>query len=702
MFISNIKINNFRNFDNISVDFRDGVNLLIGQNNAGKSNLIKALRLIFDSTVKKQLSINDIYNNIPLEELKVHSPKVSITLLLSQSETEDLMGDELVTVSNWLISLKEPYWGQIQYEFFLPEDQEEKYIKCIKDASTQEKARKIINDHFIRLYINKTWVGNSDNQVQIDGESLSKFDFQFLDAIRDVERDMFSGRNTLLKNVIDFFIDYDIKSDKSISIKEQSQKIETRKAEFETTSHELIEKLKERLKRGNKEILSYADDIGASFDNSEPNFEGKITESELYSVLQLIVKQNTGISIPISNNGLGYNNLIFMSLLLAKMQVDSDGQYLGSNAKVFPILAIEEPEAHLHPTMQFQFVKFLKNNLAKKKVKQVFITSHSTHITASTQLDDTICLYKEKGKSEVAYPGKVFFDMEQDKLKKEKVKIDNTDSKKYVQRFLDATKSNMLFAEKLILVEGIAEQLLIPIFADYLGKPLEENHVSIINVGGRYFEHFLYLFDSKKDNTINRKVACITDIDPIRKKKNEKNEKFRKCYPFEMNVDSTNYEYKQNIAMEKYKKGKHSNIRSFTQDKQYGRTLEYQIAFENPTCKLLITPSLSNSEELKDLMDFYEGSTELDEFLEELSNTKENNRIKQSINSCDAKIWDDNTKKKAIIASRYLNSVGKGENALELSSILRDNLYEKGKPGFKEFNVPTYIKDAIDWMCDDK
>lgn len=698
MFISKVKIENFRNFDNISVDFREGVNLLIGQNNAGKSNLLKALALIFDSTVKKQLSINDIYNNIPLSELRLHSPKISITVLLSQSDNENLMGDELVTVSNWIISLKEPYAAQIQYEFFLPEDQEEKYKKYIKDVSTQEEARKIINDNFIRLYINKTWVGNPDNQVQIDGDSLNKFDFQFLDAIRDVERDMFSGKNTLLKNVIDFFIDYDIKSDKSISIEEQSKKIEIRKADFETTSHDLIEKLKERLKRGNKEILSYADDIGASFDNSEPNFEGKITESELYSVLQLIVKQNTGMSIPISNNGLGYNNLIFMSLLLAKMQVDSDGQYLGSNAKVFPILAIEEPEAHLHPTMQFQLIKFLKDNLKKKKVKQVFITSHSTHITSSTQLDDIICLYKENGQSEVAYPGKVFFDIEEDKSKKDK-----TNSKKYVQRFLDATKSNMLFAEKIILVEGIAEQLLIPIFADYLGKSLEENHVSIINVGGRYFEHFLYLFDSKKDNTINRKVACITDIDPTRKKKNENNEKFRKCYPFEMNVDNTNYEYKQNITMEKYEKGKHTNICSFIQNKQYGRTLEYQIAFENPTCKLLITPSLSNNEELQKLMEFYENNKKLDVdvFLNELSDTKENKRIKQSINSCDAKIWDDNSKKKAIIASRYLNSVGKGENALELSSILRDNLCEKGKSKFKEFNVPTYIKDAIDWVCED-
>ena len=54
------------------------------------------------------------------------------------------------------------------------------------------------------MYINKIWIGNPENQVVVDGENLSKFDFQFLDAIRDVERDMFSGKNTLLKNVIDF------------------------------------------------------------------------------------------------------------------------------------------------------------------------------------------------------------------------------------------------------------------------------------------------------------------------------------------------------------------------------------------------------------------------------------------------------------------------------------------------------------------
>ncbi len=696
MYISNICIENYRNFDFISIDFQDGINLLIGQNNAGKSNLLKAMALVFDSSFKKQLSINDIYNNIPLEKLKLHSPKVSITVSLSQSKDENLMGDELVTVSNWLVSLEEPYMAKVQYVFFLPEAHEEKYRQQIEGTTTQEEARKIINDHFIRLYIYKTWVGNSDNRVQIDGESLNKFDFQFLDAIRDVERDMFSGRNTLLKNVIDFFIDYDIKSNKQLTEEQQSENIAVRKKEFENTSQLLVEGLRERLKSGKKEILSYANDVGALFDKSQPDFEGKITESELYSVLQLIVKQYTGMSIPITHNGLGYNNLIFMSLLLAKMQVDSDGKYLGSNAKVFPILAIEEPEAHLHPTMQFQFIKFLKKNICDKKVKQVFITSHSTHITSSVQLDDIICLYIEHGKSLVAYPGKVFYDIEPDGLKKEIL-----ESKKYVQRFLDATKSNMLFAEKIVFVEGLAEQLLISIFADYMDKSLEDNHITIINVGGRCFDHFLYLFDCTKENTIRRKVACITDIDPVRKEKSIENAKFQKCYPFEMYADLVEYDYELN-TMEEYEEGKHPTIRSFTQDKTYGKTLEYQMAFENEISPLLITPSLSNDNELTKLMKMVKEKKSLDEMLDTLRNSDENTRIKDSLLSVNGEAWDDVFKKKAVIASRYLNSVGKGENALELSSNLRENLSKKGSQEFNEFTVPTYIRKAIEWMCEDK
>lgn len=698
MYISNIHIENYRGFSDLSVDFKDGINILIGPNNSGKSNLLRALALIFDGKFRKQLSVDDFYNGITLSTLKQHSPKIVVTVTLSQSDDEDLMGDELVTVSSWLVKLEKPYSAKLQYEFFLPEEYESIYIESIQNVSSTSEVWTRIDNSFIRLYVYKIWGGNPENQMQADSEGLSKFAFQFLDAIRDVERDMFSGKNTLLKSVIDFFLDYDIKSDKALSSEEQTQKINERRRDFKEKSDILVEVLKKRLENGRNQILSYADHVGASFDNSKPTFEGAISENEVSSILQLLVQQETGMRIPIGNNGLGYNNLIFMSLLLAKMQIDADGTYLGSNAKVFPILAIEEPEAHLHPTMQFQFVKFLKDNLRDKKVRQVFITSHSTHITSSARLDDLICLYKLNNKVKTSYPSKVFIEATPDQPGQQKIK-----SKKYVQRFLDATKSNMLFAERIILVEGMSEQLLIPVFANYLGLNLEEKHVAVINIGGRYFQHFLYLFDSTRPNTLNRKIACITDIDPMRQRIKELDDTQRpqKCYPYEYDLSPDQYTYYQNTSLKAYEESQHPNIRAYTQDRKYGKTLEYQIAFENPQCKLIVTPSIKNGEELIALINAFSSNEELKDFFSLLRDSKQNKRISYALETDLLEGWTDEEKKKAIIASRYLNSVEKGENALELSTILQERYIEDPTAAVQEFHVPEYIKNAIEWVCDD-
>jgi putative ATP-dependent endonuclease of OLD family len=684
MYISKMQINNYRNFSDIVINFNDGINAIIGHNNAGKSNLIKALSIIFNPTTKKQLEIDDFNKYIPLEKLKAEPPKITIAVTITQSKDEDLMSDDLVTVSNWLLKLEEPYEAQLTYEFFLPIKEHSNYILLVQTLTSTQEVWKIIHDEFIRLYTYKIWGGNPINQVTADGESLQKFDFQFLDAIRDVERDMFTGKNTLLKNVLDFFMDYNIKSDDNVTKEEKLLAIKEKKQEFSTVADTLLNKLHERMTEGKQQILSYAKEVGASFDKSNPNFDGGISDIELYSALKLIVEYETGVKIPVCNNGLGYNNLIYISLLLSKMQVDSNGKYLGSNAKVFPILSIEEPEAHLHPSMQHQFLKFLRKNRSQNKVRQIFITTHSTHITSSILLDEMICLYKDNDKTCVGYPGKVF--------------DSNEKSKKYVQRFLDATKSDMLFSEKVILVEGIAEQLLLYIFAQYNGISLEEKHVSVVNVGGRYFNHFLYLFDSRNPFAIKRKVACLTDIDPERKKKS--GTQFTKCYPFELNVETDIYDFQQNTYLDIYEVNKHPNIASFTQDKKYGKTFEYELILANPSLDLLITDSIDNADEIKRLMESYKNGLSLSKLESMLRNSKENTRIIESINKIENG-WEDDDKKKAIIAARYLNSVGKGENALELAYILQKNLAKKGTNEFKEFNVPDYIRKAIEWVCEE-
>ncbi|WP_223701855.1 ATP-dependent nuclease [Sutcliffiella deserti] len=681
MYISNIEIKNYKNFRSNIIEFNDGVNVIIGHNNAGKSNLLKAMALIFDPSIKKNLAIDDFNKTISLEELKLQPPIVNISIALTQEDKEELMGDDLVIVSQWLTKLEEPYEAKIHYEFCLPLKYHEDYERMQSTSTSIIEAWEIIDRNFLRLYTYKIYGGNLENQITVDSEYLKKFDFQFLDAIRDVERDMFSGKNTLLKNVLDFFMDFDIKSNEGLDNEDKERKIKDKKMEFEEQARKLMESLNERMLEGKKQILSYSKDIGASFDNAEPNFAGSITDIELYSALKLIVEYQTGIQLPITHNGLGYNNLIFMSLLLAKMQVNASETYLGNNAKVFPMLVIEEPEAHLHPSMQRQLLKFLKKNLKDTKVRQIFVTTHSTHITGALNLDELICLYKAGSDTHVSYPGKVFGT--------------NEESKKYVQRFLDATKSNMLFAEKLILVEGLAEQLLMSIFAEYVGKSLEDNHVAVINVGGKYFDHFLNLFNTNNSAAINRKVVCITDRDPERRDITTEKPSYKKCYPFEMNIEPEKYEYKINqLELECS-----SNIKFYLQDGMQGKTLEYDLARFNATLEELVTDSMSNKEEIKNLMKLFKEGKGIDELYSQLSNSKENVRIIGALKHGDLN-WTEVDKKIALIAARYLNSVGKGVNALELAYILEGNLARLGTDAYIDFIVPDYIKEAIEWVCE--
>lgn len=365
MYISELNLKNYRVFkEKTKIEFNEGINVLIGQNNSGKTTLINALSILFDHSSSKSMSINDFSKNITIAELKEKPPEIKLTAILEESEAEENYSDDLVTVSDWLIDLESFYKAKITYHYYLPEKELESYQEEINNLSSNNPNDywQLIESKFLRKYKYKRYVGNPEHKNRLDSSDLKKFDFQFLSPIRDVERDLYSGSNTLLKEVIDFFMDYDIKTDNDLSDREKKEEIRKNKNKFNQDTKPLLKQLHQRMEAGKEEILKYADKTGASFDGSKPEFAGDLLDTEMYSALKLMVEDKTGIQIPADQNGLGYNNLIYISLLLAKMQKDASGDYLGSNAKIYSILAIEEPEAHLHPNMQYLFLKFLNDN----------------------------------------------------------------------------------------------------------------------------------------------------------------------------------------------------------------------------------------------------------------------------------------------------------------------------------------------------
>lgn len=694
MYISELNIENFRGFNEATkILLNNGLNVFIGQNNSGKTTILKAIELLFNEYSKKRLNICDFHKNVSIDKLKETPPKITVSAKLIESSDDDEYSDDLITVSTWLTKIDKPYEARITYEYYLPEKHVQEYKEMLGNLNSQdiEDYWNEIEHNFIPKYRYHMLVGDPKFETTIDNESLKKFDFQFLKAVRDVERDMYTGSNSLLKEVIDFFIDYDVKNNGSLTTDQKISKIRDNKKAFSIKASGLIDDLQKRMKSGKDEMLRYATDTGATFEKLTPTFEGKILDTELYSALKLIVESETGIKIPASQNGLGYNNLIYISLMLAKMQKNASGKYFGTNAKNYSILAIEEPEAHLHPTMQYKLIKFLNLN-SKKEVRQVFITSHSPNITAAVDLNSLIVIEHVKEKIEVSYPGRTFDSSKED-----------IESKLFVERFLDVTRSDMFFAKKLVFVEGLAEQLLLPEFSDMLDKNLVDSHVSVINLNGRYFNHFLKLFDSNKSEfSMKKKVACITDLDPVRKEKNMEKSSWKKCHPIFLNYNLELYEYKpySNLMLES-SKCMSDNVQFFSQPLFVGSTLEYQLMLENATCKELITDSVSNQKELNNLIDKYAESENVDlkDFVDLLNSNTTNNEIKEIyMNHC----FEKDDFMRHTIATRYLESISKGAGAQELTTKImminvKNSENEEGNDDVI-LNIPKYIKEAIQWI----
>jgi putative ATP-dependent endonuclease of the OLD family len=163
------------------------------------------------------------------------------------------------------------------------------------------------------------------------------------------------------------------------------------------------------------------------------------------------------------------------------------------------VLLIEEPEAHLHPQLQIRLLKYQESTARNKNV-QVIVTTHSPVLASSVSLETVIQLcVMDKTPKAIALCSCGLTDH----------------SKAFLNRWLDATKSTLLFAKGIILVEGIAEAMLLPELAkivllkyDKLPKTLEDGGVSVINMNGIYFKHFMQLF-ADFNETVRKAFLCV-------------------------------------------------------------------------------------------------------------------------------------------------------------------------------------------------
>jgi len=504
VYISKLLLRNFRNFHTASLSFKKGVNTIIGENGAGKSNLFYALRLLIDDSMPRSIRFYENDFNRAIGEWAGH-------WIVIQIEFEELdSGEEAQSIAMHKIGEADCFEStKGTYSlFFRPriDIRRSLFELSEKEDKTKEELYELLETISVNDYETVfTGRGNIDFSIDSnysayvgDFESISfpdpdeertdiygikmygisipnEFACTFAKALRDVEADLRSYRDNPLINLLR-------DKEKNIPIDKKSD-IENKVDELNNSISALDEV--KNVSMGISQTMR--DTVGATY---APNINIK---SELPDDMERLLQSlKLWVGDPdeedydgrLGELSLGGANLIYISLKLLEFE------RIKKDEKIANFILIEEPEAHIHNHIQ----KTLFQKLDKEST-QVFISTHSTHISSVSAIGSVNILARGLKKAEIFNPSKNLLPNEISKL----------------ERYLDANRTNLLFAKGVILVEGDAEHILIPqMIKRVLGVSLDELGISIINIGSTGFENIAQLFHVDR---VRKKCSILTDND---------------------------------------------------------------------------------------------------------------------------------------------------------------------------------------------
>lgn len=494
LFISRVKIKNYRNFKD--VDVRLGhKQIIIGENNVGKTNFLKALQLILDPTLSdedrmlEESDFNDTLVN-PMENKEEIVIEVYIENYSNNKTILTVFQDATVKNEKGKEELK------LTYRFF----------PYIDDAGNIE-------------YQYNIFKGN-DETKKFGSYERKYLNLKVIKALRDVESEIRNSRTSPIQRMLkDYAMD-----------KKDLERIaeEYRKNGEEILNLDELVDLTNNINKRFGAILG-SDDFDVSLQAME------ISPGRVLSSLKLLMAQRNTSDI-----SLGLNNILYISMILQMLQdktvpslikedkyneliVLADGDivkdtyeqsqnrnyflkerisdvqhkklysFMSKNMPIsnaVTILAIEEPEAHLHPVNQ----RLIYKDVIQNSNNSVLLTTHSTHITAIAPINSIVHLHNDGTKGTEIH-ATAAMPMDEGEF------LD-------VERYLDVKRGEIYLGKAVLLVEGIAEEYLVPRFAELLGKPLDEKGIIVCNINCTNFTPYVKLLHS-----LAIPYAVITDGD---------------------------------------------------------------------------------------------------------------------------------------------------------------------------------------------
>lgn len=446
MYLSNINIQNFRNIQSLDLGFNKGVNLLVGENDSGKSCIIDAIKLVTGTHSNDwyRFSQDDFHINAThrAEEIKIVCVFKELTI------------DEIAAFLEWTSI-----------------DAGKFYLKLTLSAKRKEKSQSVSEIYYdIRA-------GEDEESGIINGEAKNKLKVTYLKPLRDAEYELAPRKGSRLSQILSAHEIFQPKESVTHPLVETMNKANTSVEEyFEDKEGKVIsDTINETYL---KEISLHSNPLRSKFE---------ITKSELGKILEKLELKGFS-STNETNLGLGSSNLLFIAaeMLLLK----NESTYIG-----LKLALIEEIEAHIHPQLQINLIDFLNKQSTDSQFQNI-ISTHSNSLASKVNLNNLI----------VCKGGKAY------SLNHSHTKLAKSDYY-FLARFLDDTKSNLFFANGILIVEGDAENLFIPTLAECIDLPLHKYGISIVNVGSTALLRYSRIFQRIDGSKIGINVSCITDRD---------------------------------------------------------------------------------------------------------------------------------------------------------------------------------------------
>ncbi|MCX6236101.1 MAG: AAA family ATPase [Bacteroidia bacterium] len=470
MYLFNIKLWNFRKFGsvngidlnnpNLDLNFTNGLNVLIGENDSGKTGIIDAIKLVLKTHSYDWLKTTheDFFND---------SARIRIELIF-----KDLFDEEAKNFTEWL-----GWEEKILENDGATEKVQVPYLRLIYDVSRNLK------DYYI--FPTDIKAGVDESGYPLTAEAREYLKVTYLKPLRDAKEELIPRKNSRLSQIL--------QGHDAFKGKEETHILVGIFREFNTSVEKYFvgkdkddQPLPEPNQKG-KELKDEIDRFIKAFYSTEKESNFGVVGSNLKNILE---KLELSLKDEI-NPGLGTLNRLFMSSELLHLQKKNwNGIRLG---------LIEELEAHLHPQAQMKIIESLQqeNNI------QLILTTHSPNLGSKIKLENLILC-----NSSSAFP----LGLDYTKLAEEDYI--------FLERFLDVTKANLFFAKGVIMVEGWAEEILLPALAkklksqNIISKNLTDSGVSIVNIGNTAFLKYSKIFLRKKEGEVlDIPISVITDVD---------------------------------------------------------------------------------------------------------------------------------------------------------------------------------------------